>query len=135
MGLGITSFVQASEIKMNEPGGAAYEIGSGFIKGNASDDFFSLINFLTGLGLDISYGSDGDTIFSMIDYSLSKVITDLTSGNVEGIKSNPLILETFHYVNISESDLILNPDNVTGKLEALEGYYEHIGINCQAKNE
>ena len=135
LGLGFTSFVQASDIKMNESGSLALETGSDFIRGDARNDLFSLINFLTGLGLDASYGNNGDTIFSMIGYSLSKVITVLATGNVAGIESNPLILETFHYVNISESDIILNTDNVSGNLNALDGYFEYKKNNCQVKGE
>jgi len=125
VGLAITPFVQASDTTMTDSGDTKYEIGGGFIKGDAQDDLFSMINFLTSIGLDISYGNEGETIFSMIDYSLSKIITDLSAGNVEGIKSNPLILETLQYVNISESEIILDPDNISGNLEAMNGYYEY----------
>jgi len=85
-----SSIVLAIDVKTTDQNSSTSQIGSGFINGDAQTGFFTLLSFLQTIGLDISYGHEGETVFSMIDYSLSKIIRDLSSGNASGIRDNPL---------------------------------------------
>ena len=96
--------------------------GSGF--GDLKEDGFvgTLLSFLEGMGLDISYGDNNETIFSMVDTSLTTIISDLSSGNTEGFTNIPLINETLAYLHISHADIIVNPEEVTGTMPAIDSY-------------
>jgi len=82
----------------------------------------SLIHLLGEMGLDLSYGEGGETIFSMVDASLTTIISDLSSGNTEGFTSIPLINETLTYLHITPADIIVNPEDVPGTMSAIESY-------------
>ena len=124
IGVFSSSIVLATDTKTTDLNSSTYQIGSGFIDGDAQTGFFSLLSFLHNIGLDISYGDEGETVFSMIDYSLLKIIRDLSSGNASGIQDNPLINETFQYFDINESDIIIKPEDVSGDMEATRRYYD-----------
>jgi len=96
--------------------------GSGF--GDVKEDGFvgTLLSFLEGMGLDLSYGENNETIFSMVDTSLTTIISDLSSGNTEGFTNIPLINETLAYLHITPADIIVNPEDVTGTMPAIDSY-------------
>lgn len=119
-----SSLTMASDTTITEKNSTSDQTGSGFNNGDGQTGFFMLQSLLQTLGLDISYGDEGKTLFSMIDYSLSKIIRDLSSGNASGVKDNPLINETFQYFGINESDIIINPEDVSGEMEATRSYYK-----------
>ena len=98
------------------------QIGDYHDMSNASADIDALISLLQVIGLDISYGDDGGTIFSMVSESLHRIISDLASGNSERFADVPLIRETFQYMGLDAEDLIVSPHNVSGEMEALERY-------------
>jgi len=94
--------------------------GSGFLN--------MFLEILGEAGFNLSYGSDGGTIFSMVDTSLTQIITDLSSGNSEGFTGIPLINETLIYLQISPEDIIVDPEDVQGLMPALDSYtsrYDH----------
>jgi hypothetical protein len=93
--------------------------GSGFVN--------LLLEVLGEAGLNLSYGSDGGTIFSMVDVSLTRIITDLSSGNTEGFTGIPLINETLIYLHISPEDIIVDPEDVQGSMPALDSYTSRYG--------
>ena len=127
-----SSIVLAIDVKTTDQNSSTSQIGSGFINGDAQTGFFTLLSFLQTIGLDISYGHEGETVFSMIDYSLSKIIRDLSSGNASGIRDNPLINETFQYFAINESDIIIKPEDVSGDMEATRSYYDMVKGNMES---
>ena len=121
-----SSIVLATDTKTTDLNSSTNQIGSGFIHGDGQNGLFTLLNFLQTIGLDISYGDEGGTVFSMIEYSLSKIIRDLSSGNASGIQDNPLINETFQFFAINESDIIINPEDVSGDMDATRRYYDMV---------
>lgn len=78
--------------------------------------------FLKDVGIDLSYGEDGGTIFSMVDESLTRIITDLSSGNSEGFTNIPLINETLAYLHINPGDIVVDPEKAQGTMPALKSY-------------
>jgi len=93
-----------------------------FFQKSSDDTINSLVNILQILGIDVSYGEDGETIFSMVKQSLHSIITSLSSGNTEGFLDIPLIQETLSYFGISPGDVVVNPENLTGEIEAVSYY-------------
>jgi len=98
-------------------------IENGFIKGEGEIHLTGLIRFLQEIGMDISYGEDGETIFSMVDKSLTRIISDLASGNADGFLSVPLIQETFKHLGMNPEEIIVNPEDVPDTFEALDQYH------------
>nr|WP_319539652.1 hypothetical protein [uncultured Methanospirillum sp.] len=82
----------------------------------------TLILLLGEAGLDLSYGENNETIFTMVDTSLTTIISDLSSGNTEGFMNIPLINETLAYLEITPADIIVNPDDVQGTMPAIDTY-------------
>lgn len=105
-------------VQTNEP----YWVGNGFVNGDGEGHMNSLISLLKDMGVDISYGEDGGTIFSMVDQSLTRIITDLSSGNTEGFTGIPLIWETLTYLGISPDDIIVQPEDVPSSMAAIDRY-------------
>lgn len=126
-----SSLTMASDTTITEKYSTSDQTGSGFNNRDGQAGFFMLQSLLQTLGLDISYGDEGETLFSMIDYSLNKIIRDLSSGNASGMQDNPLINETFQYFSINESDIIIRPEDVSGDMEATRKYYNMVknGVN------
>ncbi|WP_319578975.1 hypothetical protein [uncultured Methanospirillum sp.] len=96
--------------------------GSGF--GDLKEDGLvgTLILFLGEAGLDLSYGENNETIFTMVDTSLTTIISDLSSGNTEGFTNIPLINETLAYLDITPADIVVNPEDVEGTMPAIDTY-------------
>jgi len=90
-------------------------------------DMGILIGFLREFGVDISYGDDGGTIFSMVDASLTRIISSLASGNVEGFLEIPLIEETLSYVGLSAEDIVIRPNETPEGMEAVDSYRRTYG--------
>lgn len=107
-------------------------IGNGFIKGEGAAQMNSLISLLQDMGLDISYGNDGGTVFSMVDQSLTRIITDLSSGNTHGFIDIPLIRETMNYLGMSPEDVIVNPENVSSSMKAIDRYNQEYSVNLSS---
>ena len=95
---------------------------TGLLNGEDGQDLSLLINLLKKIGVDLSYSEDGGSLFSMIDSSLNQIILDLSSGNPQGIMSNPLIGETMNEIGVNLDEVIVNPDNFNSTLKAIEGY-------------
>ena len=87
-----------------------------------TDTVSDLTNLLKVIGLNISYGDSGDTIFSMVEKSLNTIISDLSSGDANGFTRVPLIQETFSYLGISQEEIVVNPENVSPTFEPIEAY-------------
>ena len=121
-GSGVASVAVEDQINQSGQSDESYRIGNGFINGAGEVRMNGLITLLQEMGLDISYGEDGGTVFSMVDQSLARIITDLSSGNAEGFMDIPLIQETLKYLGISPADIIINPDDVNGHMDAIERY-------------
>lgn len=102
----------------------SYRIGNGFINGEGEARMTGLLSLLQEMGLDISYGPNGGTVFSMVDQSLTRIITDLSSGNTEGFEDVPIIQETLKYLGISTDDIIVRPDDLRGHMDAIDRYNE-----------
>lgn len=81
-----------------------------------------LLTLLQELGVDISYGDEGDTIFAMVDRSLTKIIEDLSSGQIEGFTQIPLINETLRFAGIEPDEIIISPDETSGRMAAIDAY-------------
>ncbi len=99
-----------------------------FIGGEGRDQLNTLLLLVHDLGLNDSYGSEGGTVFSMVDESLTQIINELSAGDSEGFVNIPLIRETFEYLNLSPADVTVNYDDVDGSLAAIDTYssrYEH----------
>ena len=126
-----SSLTMASDTTITEKYSTSDQTCSGINNGDGQAGFFMLQSLLQTLGLDISYGDEDETLFSMIDYSLNKIIRDLSSGNASGMQDNPLINETFQYFDINESDIIIRPEDVSGDMEATRNYYNMVknGVN------
>lgn len=75
-----------------------------------SDEISILLSLLQKIGFDFSYGNDGETIFSMVDKSLTQIISSLASGNVEGFMDIPIIKETLAFANMTVEDVVIDPD-------------------------
>jgi hypothetical protein len=88
----------------------------------------SLISLLQELGLDISYGDNGETIFSMVDQSLTRIITSLASGNTEGFLEIPLIEETLNYLGISPDEIIIDPNDAPSHMTAVDTYNQRYSV-------
>ncbi len=84
-------------------------------------DMDAMIHLLEESGVDISYGEEGD-IFSMVDESLTRIITSLASGNVEGFMDIPLIRETLDYFGLSENEIVISPDETSARMQAIDMY-------------
>lgn len=82
----------------------------------------SLIAFLENVGFDISYGEEGGTIFSMVDESLTRIISSLSSGNVEGFMDIPLIRETLTHFGLSADDIVIDPNDSPERMEAVDNF-------------
>lgn len=82
----------------------------------------SLITLLENVGFDISYGEDGRTIFSMVDESLTRIISSLSSGNVEGFMDLPLIRETLTHFGLSADDIVIDPNDSPERMEAVDNF-------------
>ncbi len=87
----------------------------------ADRDMDEMIHLLQESGVDISYGDEGD-IFSMVDESLTRIITSLASGNVEGFMDIPLIRETLDYFGLSADDIVISPYDTNGRMDAVDAY-------------
>ena len=87
----------------------------------ADRDMDAMIHLLEESGVDISYGEEGD-IFSMVDESLTRIITSLASGNVEGFMDIPLIRETLDYFGLSENEIVISPDETSAGMQAIDMY-------------
>ena len=101
--------------------------GHDFIGGKGADDMNLLILLLKDLGLNISYGDSGETVFTMVDTSMTRIITDLSAGSSEGFVEVPLIRETMNYLDLTPADIIVNPDEVTGSMPAIDSYTARYG--------
>ena len=121
---GITGISRGDDINQTGQEGYSDPIGNGFINGDGEVRMNALISLVQMMGLHISYGEDGGTIFSMVDQSLTRIITDLSSGNTGGFSDIPLIQETLHYLGISPDDILVNPDTISGEMTAIDRYNE-----------
>ena len=92
----------------------------------ADRDMDAMIHLLQESGVDISYGDEGD-IFSMVDESLTRIITSLASGNVEGFMDIPLIRETLDYFGLSADDIVISPYDTNGRMDAVDAYERRYG--------
>ncbi|MCA1915865.1 hypothetical protein [Methanospirillum hungatei] len=88
----------------------------------ADSDMDAMIHLLKESGLDISYGDEGETIFSMVEKSLHQIIVSLSSGNVEGFMDIPLIREILDYFGLKAGDIVISPDDTSGRMEAIDMY-------------
>lgn len=100
----------------------------------AEQDMQMLVNLLGYLGIDISYGEDGGTIFSMVDASLTEIISSLSSGQVEGFMDIPLIRETLDYFGYSSEEIVMSPDSSSG-MEATLTYNQKYGNKPTSSEE
>ncbi|MFH0967969.1 MAG: hypothetical protein V1862_09840 [Methanobacteriota archaeon] len=121
---GIVGFAVGDQMNQSGQNNESYRIGNGFINGEGEVSMNSLITLLQEMGLDISYGQDGGTVFSMVDQSLTRIITDLSSGNTNGFMDIPLINETLNYLGISPDDIIVRPEDVSPSMAAIDRYNE-----------
>ena len=87
----------------------------------ADRDMDAMIHLLEESGVDISYGEEGD-IFSMVDESLTRIISSLASGNVEGFMDIPLIRETLDYFGLSANEIVISPDETSAGMQAIDMY-------------
>lgn len=94
----------------------------GVLDQDGSDMLPLLLTLLRKLGVDISYGDEGDTIFAMVDRSLTQIIEDLSSGQIEGFTRIPLINETFKSLGIEPAEIIMVPDEAPGHMAAIDAY-------------
>jgi len=122
LGSGFVGFVVGDQVNQSVQNNESYRIGNGFINGAGEVRLNSLINLLQEIGLDISSGEDGGTVFSMVDLSLTRIITDLSSGNTDGFIDIPLINETLNYLGISPDDIIVRPEDVPSSMAAIDRY-------------
>jgi len=83
-----------------------------------------LLDFISLIGIDISYGTDGETIFSMVNSSLIQMVDDIASGNAEGMNDNLLIREFFHYLGVNPSSFSMDIENETPSLRAVKRFEE-----------
>ncbi len=88
----------------------------------AGDDIRMLFAIISWLGIDISYGTEGDTVFSMVNASLFQVVDDLSSGNPDGMYTNPLIREFMRYLGIDPSSFAVHPGNETPSMRAVDRF-------------
>lgn len=88
----------------------------------ADRDMDAMILLLQESGVDISYGDDGETIFSMVEKSLHQIIVSLSSGNMEGFMDIPLIRETLDYFGLSADDIVMSPNDANGRMQAIDMY-------------
>jgi len=93
----------------------------------ADQDMDKIIHLLNESGLDISYGNDGETIFSMIDSSLTRIILSLSSGDLEGFMDIPLIRETLDYFGLCADEIVISPNESPGRMAAIEAYTRKYG--------
>lgn len=82
----------------------------------------TIINILKKGGVDISYGEDGGTIFTMIDESLTEIIESLSTGKMEGFMDIALIQETMEYFGISPEEIVIDPTNYSGNMDFIHNY-------------
>ncbi|HWQ62790.1 MAG TPA: hypothetical protein VN429_00125 [Methanospirillum sp.] len=101
--------------------------GTSGILGDDNGLIQTFLAFLKEVGIDLSYGEDGGTIFSMVDESLTRIVTDLSSGKSEGFLDIPLINETLVYLNINPGDIVMDPEKVEGTMPALKSYESQYG--------
>lgn len=109
------------DVYFNENGTLDQAHGVG-TQNSGTRDMNTLIQFLDAIGFDISYGDNGGTIFSMVDESLTRIISSLSSGNVEGFMDIPLIKETLAYFDLSTEDIVMDPNMTPGRMEAIDSY-------------
>jgi hypothetical protein len=99
-----------------------HQYETGLFNINEEETFSILMDLLKISGVDISYGDNGSTIFSMVDTSLSQIIEDLSSGNPDGLLNNPLISETMKELGVNVDQIIVDPDKINGTMKAIESY-------------
>ena len=122
-GIGTTVVSAGSEpVNLSVQSDEPYRIGNGYISGDGEVRMNGLINLLQDIGLDISYGDGNGTVFSMVDQSLTRIISDLSSGNTDGFMDIPLIKEILKYLGINPDSFIVHPEDVTSSMEAIDRY-------------
>ena len=131
----LTSITVGEPVNRSEIGTSPAGAGNEFIGGEAAYEMNGMISLLRELGLDISYGNDNGTIFSMLDDSLTRIITDLSSGNSDNFLEVPLINETMRYFGISPDEIILHPEDAPDSLEAVDRYNQRFSNNPKFTNE
>lgn len=115
--------VTAEDITVEDPA-VLNQTGFEELAGSRTHTLVSdLVSLLSLFGVDISYGEEGETIFSMIETSLAQIIEDLSSGNPEGMRNNTLIRETLDYLGTNPDSVILDPREVSGGL-AVSGKFD-----------
>ena len=117
-----TPFNQRDTVTLSDQVSGSSPDNNGYLKRGGETQVNGLIGLLQVMGLDISYGSNGETIFSMVDQSLTRIISDLSSGNTEGFTDIPLISETLTYLGIDPSDIIVNPDDTPPLTQAVDRF-------------
>jgi hypothetical protein len=122
-GSGVVGYASGKPLNQSVQSGELLRTGNGFINGEAEGHMNSLIGLLQETGLDISYGKDGETVFSMVDQSLTKVITDLSLGNTSGFFDVPLIQETWKYLGIKPGEIMIQPGDIRGQTRGSDRYY------------
>ncbi|MDD1729434.1 MAG: hypothetical protein LUQ50_10225 [Methanospirillum sp.] len=116
------SGVIAGDSSQNDHPDAKMNSSLDFIGGEGHDHLNTLLLLAHDLGLNDSYGSEGGTVFSMVDESLTQIITGLSAGDYEGFMDIPLIRETFEYLNLNPADVTVNYNDVDGSLAAIDTY-------------
>ena len=81
-----------------------------------------LLDLISMIGIDISYGTEGETIFSMVNSSLFQMVDDIASGNPEGMNKNLLIMEFFRYLGLNSSSFFVDYTNETLPLHAVKRF-------------
>ncbi|HWQ67628.1 MAG TPA: hypothetical protein VN372_12280 [Methanospirillum sp.] len=97
----------------------------------AGSDLAGLLNLLDTLGMDISYGTKGETIFGMVADSMNQIINSLSSGDTSGFLDIPLIQETFKYFGMSPQEIVINPENITGEMDAVMNFNRQYQLRNQ----
>ncbi len=90
----------------------------------AGEEIRVLTGLISMLGIDISYGTEGETVFSMVNSSLIQIVDDIASGNPEGMNENLLIREFFRYLGIDSSSFSVDPEDGTLPLRAVKRFEE-----------
>lgn len=119
-----------ADLSLSENGFSMPDIyESGLFDGENKDQFLIIFDLLQKIGINISYGENGETVFSMVDKSLKSIINDLSSGNSQGFLTVPLINETLASLGISMDQVVISPEEVNDQMKAIEAYNETYGIN------
>lgn len=95
------------------------------LTGESGENIDLLVSLLKQMGIDLSYGDEGDTIFSMVDTSLTRIISSLSSGNTEGFMEIPLIHETLASFGLTADDVVIDPSHSSGEMEATQSYQQN----------